>query len=120
LTDPEPLDGKLALASHWVVTPEIMLVLNTSEKEFLLTLGCYALGLGILIYLVVFRPDAADRKRLENGSAEPADEPAPITWGSLAFGCAFGCFRVIVYLIIIIAVVMGGLMLYGWLTASSR
>jgi len=120
LTDPEPLDGKLALASHWVVTPEIMLVLNTSEKEFLLTLGCYALGLGILIYLVVFRPDAADRKRLENGSAEPADEPAPITWGSLAFGCAYGCFRVIVYLIIIIAVVMGGLMLYGWLTASSR
>ena len=97
-----------------------MLVLNTSEKEFLLTLGCYALGLGILIYLVVFRPDAADRKRLENGSAEPADEPAPITWGSLAFGCAYGCFRVIVYLIIIIAVVMGGLMLYGWLTASSR
>ncbi len=120
MTDPEPLDGKLALASHWVVTPEIMLVLNTSEKEFLLTLGCYALGLGILIYLVVFRPDAADRKRPENGSAEPADEPAPITWGSLAFGCAFGCFRVIVYLIIIIAVVMGGLMLYGWLTASSR
>ncbi len=97
-----------------------MLGLNTCEKEFLLTLGCYALGLGIIIYLVVFRPDAADRKRLENGSAEPADEPVPITWGSLAFGCAYGCFRVIVYLIIIIAVVMGGLMLYGWLTASSR
>ena len=97
--------------SHWVVTPEIMLVLNTSEKEFLLTLGCYALGLGILIYLVVIRPDAADRKRPENGSAEPADEPVPMTWGSFAFGCAYLCFRVIVYLIIIIAVVVGGFML---------
>mgnify|MGYP003326867899 CR=1 FL=1 len=76
------------------MTPEIMLVLNTSEKEFLLTLGCYALGLGILIYLVVIRPDAADRKRPENGSAEPADEPVPITRGKFAFGCANLCFMV--------------------------
>ena len=75
-------------------------------------LGLFALGLGILIYVVVIRPDAADRKRLESGSAEPEDEPVvPMTWGSCAFGCVYLCFRVIVYLIIIIAVVAGGLML---------
>ncbi len=59
-------------------------------------LGLFALGLGILIYLVIFREPA-----------EPADEPVPLTWGSFAFRFAYGCFRVIVYLIIIFAVVVG-------------
>ena len=54
---------------------------------------------------------AFDRKRLESGSAEPEDEPVPMTWGSCAFGCAYLCFRVIVYLIIIIAVGVGLAML---------
>ena len=86
------------MASHWVAM-------------VLWMLGLFALGLGILIYVVVIRPDAADRKRLESGSAEPEDEPVPMTWGSCAFGCAYLCFRIIVYLIIIYAVVVGGFML---------
>ena len=88
-----------------------MLGLAESQKEALLAIGLSVFGLGILIYVVVIRPDAADRKRLESGSAEPEDEPVPMTWGSCAFGCVYLCFRVIVYLIIIIAVVAGGLML---------
>ena len=64
--------------------------------ELLWMLGLFALGLGILIYLVIFREPA-----------EPADEPVPLTWGSFAFRFAYGCFRVIVYLIIIFAVVVG-------------
>ena len=39
--------------------------------ELLWMLGLFALGLGILIYLVIFREPA-----------EPADEPVPMTWGS--------------------------------------
>ena len=65
-------------------------------------LGLFALGLGILIYLVIFREPA-----------EPADEPVPLTWGSFAFRFAYGCFRVIVYLIIIFAVVVGLAMLFS-------
>ena len=65
-------------------------------------LGLFALGLGILIYLVIFREPA-----------EPADEPVPLTWGSFAFRFAYGCFRVIVYLIIIFAVVVGLAMLFA-------
>jgi hypothetical protein len=77
-------------------------------------LGLWALGFGILFYVVAWRPDAADRKRLESGSAEPEDEPVvPMTWGSCAFGCVYLCFRIIVYLIIIIAVVVGLAMLFA-------
>ena len=65
-------------------------------------LGLFALGLGILIYLVIFREPV-----------EPADEPVPLTWGSFAFRFAYGCFRVIVYLIIIFAVVVGLAMLFA-------
>ena len=65
-------------------------------------LGLFALGLGILIYLVIFREPA-----------EPAEEPVPLTWGSFAFRFAYGCFRVIVYLIIIFAVVVGLAMLFA-------
>ena len=57
------------MASHWVVM-------------VLWMLGSWALGFGILFYVVAIRPDAADRKRLESGSAEPEDEPVPTTWGS--------------------------------------
>ena len=70
--------------------------------ELLWMLGLFALGLGILIYLVIFREPA-----------EPADEPVPLTWGSFAFRFAYGCFRVIVYLIIIFAVVVGLAMLFA-------
>ena len=54
------------MASHWVV------------MELLWMLGLFALGLGILIYLVIFREPA-----------EPADEPVPLTWGSFAFRFAY-------------------------------
>ena len=85
-----PLDGELALASHWVVV------------ELLWMLGLFALGLGIIIWLVIFREPA-----------EPAEEPVQLTWGSFAFRFAYGCFRVIVYLIIIFAVVVGLAMLFA-------
>ena len=65
-------------------------------------LGLFALGLGIIIWLVIFREPA-----------EPAEEPVPMTWGSCAFGCVYLCFRVIVYLIIIFAVVVGLAMLFA-------
>ena len=70
--------------------------------ELLWMLGLFALGLGILIYLVIFREPA-----------EPAEEPVQLTWGSFAFRFAYGCFRVIVYLIIIFAVVVGLAMLFA-------
>ncbi|MDB4712751.1 hypothetical protein OAF43_00860 [bacterium] len=67
--------------------------LAQSQKEFLLAIGLEVIGLGILIYVLIIRPDAADRKKLESGPAEKQDEP--------------GCARVIIYIIIILAALLG-------------
>ena len=75
-----------------------MLGLAESQKHFMLAIGLSVFGLGILIYVLIIRPDAADRKKLESGPAEKKDE---------SDGCTNGCLRAIVYILIILAAFLG-------------
>ena len=82
------LDRELAVASLCVVTPEVMLALNTSQKEILLFLVLSVGGLGFLLF-AVFR--------------KLADEPDPPSSGEKSNGCINVCLRAVMLIIIIIA-----------------
>ena len=81
------LDLELAVTSLCVVTPEVMLALNTSQKEMLLFLGLSVGGLGLLLF-AVFR--------------KLADEPDPPSSGEKSNGCINVCLRAVLLIIIII------------------
>jgi len=91
--------------SHWVVTPNLL------ELDELLLVGLPMLGLGILIYVLIIRLDTADRKKLESGSAEE-DEPVVLTSAEAKRLLLRGCFKIIIYIILIFAALIAFLVWY--------
>ncbi len=81
------------MASHWVVTLEVILGTKMTTTDSLLMVGAFVLFTGIIIYVGIFYV----------GPSETADKPEP-KWKQSK---AFGCLRVIIYIILIFAALMG-------------
>ena len=72
---------------------DVMLGLTNPQRDLLLMLGFFAVGLGIMIYVFIHR----------DGPFDAFDKSQP-KWKQSK---AFGCLRVIIYIIIIFAALMG-------------
>jgi len=72
---------------------DVMLGLTNPQRDLLLMLGFFAVGLGIMIYVFIHR----------DGPFDAFDKSQP-KWKQSK---AFGCLRVIIYIIIIMAALLG-------------
>jgi len=72
---------------------DVMLGLTNPQRDLLLMLGFFAVGLGIMIYVFIHR----------DGPFDAFDKSQP-KWKQSK---AFGCLRIIIYIIIILASLLG-------------